>query len=114
MKLAILEDTENSKTIAQRLNDTLKTCKTCEDFEKLKSTMYDYGLGFWFYTKKGHQELNSIHTRIETTSGFTRYYSANGKPITKNGEDCIAYDTVRNPTTRIISIRNAYRYIYIA
>lgn len=109
MKL-IVESREQEIT---RLNGELKQCQTCEDFEKLQRQVYDSGMGYWFYTKRNGQELNSIYTRISRTSGGRLMYSSDGKPITKDGKDCIAYDTVRSSTTRTVTISNIYKHIVI-
>lgn len=90
-------------------NLLLKECKTADDFEKLKANMYNSGTGAWFYTKK-HNEVNSIHARITRLKSGISMYCSYGEPIIKNGKHCVAYDTVREPRTRIIPIDMLYRY----
>ena len=110
MKLMISESDDNT---AEFFNSELKKIKTAEDFENLKDRMRETGLGFWFYTKRGN-ELNSIHTRIHT-NGYRKYYTGDrtDSPIVKDGKECIAYDTVRNGTTKIIPIESIYKYITV-
>ncbi len=96
-------------------NNRLRQCKTCDDFETLQKDMCESGSGIWFCTKRGGQELNSIYTRIETLRSGRKLYSSYGNPIkNKDGDDCIAYDTVRNGTTKTVAIKNIYKYIYIS
>lgn len=109
MKLFI----ESREQDITELNNELKQCRTCDDFEKLEKRMYDSGMGWWFYTKRNQQELNSIYTRMSRTSSGRLMYSSDGNPITKNGKDCIAYDTVRSSTIRTVQIDNIHKYICI-
>ena len=90
-------------------NLRLKECKTADDFEKLEKDMYNSGTGAWFYTKK-HNAVNFIYTRIEREEFGIRRYGTGEKPIIKNGKHCVAYDTERDPRTKIIPIDMLYRY----